>query len=57
MPQMMINQDLKWQKEYVNDLVENNFLKIEEAIENKKDLVVLPETAFSFILNKTRNFK
>ena len=52
MPQMMINQDLKWQKEYVNDLVENNFLKIEEAIENKKDLVVLPETAFSFILNK-----
>lgn len=52
MPQMMINQDLKWQKEYVNDLINNNFTKIEEAIENKKDLVVLPETAFSFVLNR-----
>lgn len=52
MPQMMVNQDLKWQKEYVNDLIENNFVKIEEAIEQKKDLVVLPETAFSFVLNK-----
>ncbi len=52
MPQMMVNQDLKWQKEYVNDLIENNFAKIEEAIEQKKDLVVLPETAFSFVLNK-----
>ncbi|WP_198305428.1 apolipoprotein N-acyltransferase [Arcobacter vandammei] len=52
MPQMMINQDLKWQKEYVNDLIENNFKIIENAINEKKDLVVLPETAFAFILNR-----
>ena len=52
MPQMMIKQDLKWQKEYVNDLIENNFLQIEEAIKNKKDLIVLPETTFAFILNR-----
>ncbi len=52
MPQMMVNQDLKWQKEYLNDLVDNNFKIIENAINEKKDLVVLPETSFSFILNK-----
>ena len=52
MPQMMINQDLKWQKEYINDLIKNNFIKIEDAIKENKDLIILPETAFSFVLNR-----
>src|SRR5574344_1530854 len=52
MPQMMINQDLKWQKEYINDLIKNNFIKIEDAIKENKDLMILPETAFSVVLNR-----
>ena len=52
MPEMMIKQDLKWQKEYQNDLNEKNFQEIINAIESKKDLVVLPETAFTSVLNR-----
>ena len=52
MPQMNIEQNLKWDKEYQKTLHEKNFEEITNAIENKKDLVVLPETAFTTILNK-----
>ena len=52
MPQMNIEQSLKWQKEYQSTLNEKNFEEITKAIELKKDLVVLPETAFTNVLNK-----
>ena len=52
MPQMYVNQDLKWQKEYRNSLNEKNYEEILKAIEEKKDLVVLPETAFTIALNR-----
>jgi len=52
MPQMNVKQDLKWQKENFENLVNENFLKIYEAIEKKYDLVVLPETAFTLVLNR-----
>ncbi len=52
MPQMYINQDLKWQKEYRDSLNEKNYEEILKAIEEKKDLVVLPETAFTIALNR-----
>ena len=52
MPQMYINQDLKWQKEYRDSLNEKNYEEILKAIDEKKDLVVLPETAFTLVLNK-----
>lgn len=52
MPQMNIEQSLKWQKEYQTTLIEKNFEEISKAIESKKDLVVLPETAFTNVLNK-----
>lgn len=52
MPQMNIEQNLKWQKEYQSTLNEKNFEEITKAIELKKDLVVLPETAFTNVLNK-----
>ena len=52
MPQMYVNQDLKWQKEYRETLNEKNYEEILKAIEEKKDLVVLPETAFTIALNR-----
>jgi len=52
MPQMNIKQDLKWQKENFENLMNTNFEKIFEAIEQKYDLVVLPETAFTLVLNR-----
>ena len=52
MPEMMVKQDLKWQKDYQNVLHENNFEQISKAIEAKKDLVILPETAFTSVLNR-----
>ncbi|RBQ27486.1 apolipoprotein N-acyltransferase [Arcobacter sp. CECT 9188] len=52
MPQMYIQQDLKWQKESLDDLIKYNLHQIFEAIENKYDLVILPETAFPIALNR-----
>jgi len=52
MPQMNVEQNLKWQKEYQSILHEKNFEEIAKAVELKRDLVVLPETAFSFVLNR-----
>lgn len=52
MPQMNIKQSLKWEKDYQNVLHEKNFDEINNAINLKKDLVVLPETAFTTVLNR-----
>lgn len=52
MPQMYINQDLKWDKEYLKTLNDENFKQIFDAIDKGYTLVVLPETAFSVALNK-----
>lgn len=55
MAQMNINQELKWQKSYQNVLFEKNFQEIYNAIDLKKDLVILPETAFTTPLNLDEN--
>jgi len=55
MPQMDVKQDLKWQKEYQNVLHEKNFEEINNGINQKNDLVVLPETAFTIVLNRNAN--
>ncbi|WP_418185040.1 apolipoprotein N-acyltransferase [Aliarcobacter vitoriensis] len=52
MPQMNVDQNLKWQKEHFDTLIKENFHQIFEAIEQKYDLVVLPETAFTVALNR-----
>ena len=53
MPQLNIKQDLKWEKDYQATVFKKNFEYIDTAIYNKKDLVILPETAFPSILNKS----
>lgn len=51
MSQMDIKQNLKWEKDYKKVLFEKNFKEINKAIEEKNDLVILPETAFTTALN------
>lgn len=53
MPQLDIKQNLKWEKDYQATIFRKNFEYIDSAIYNKKDLVVLPETAFPTVLNKS----
>lgn len=55
MAQMNINQELKWEKNYQNRLFEKNFQEIYNAIDLKKDLIILPETAFTTPLNLDEN--
>ncbi|MGB6329546.1 MAG: apolipoprotein N-acyltransferase [Halarcobacter sp.] len=52
MPQLSVSQDLKWIKESRNIIIENNLKLIDKAIEEKKDLIILPETVFPVLLNK-----
>ena len=52
MPQMNVNQDLRWDKKYKSILDEQNFDEINKGINLQKDLVVLPETAFTTVLNR-----
>lgn len=54
MADLNIKQDNKWQKSYAKTLNNINFQEINKAIKKKKDLVVLPETAFATVLNKDR---
>lgn len=52
MPQMNVNQDLRWDKQYKSTLEQQNFDEINNGINQQKDLVVLPETAFTTVLNR-----
>ena len=53
--QTNIAQDTKWNKLYKQQIVEDNLSAIKMAIDNGKDLIILPETAFPLILNRTKN--
>lgn len=55
--QTNIDQDKKWNKIYTKKIVEDNILAIKNAIEQKQDLIILPETAFPLVLNRTENLK
>ncbi|RAX54462.1 apolipoprotein N-acyltransferase [Helicobacter sp. 16-1353] len=53
--QTNISQNIKWNTESFNRIVEYNIKLIQNAINNKYDIVVLPETAFPFLLNTPEN--
>ena len=55
MPQTYVSQDLKWQKENLHVLIEDNFSLIQTAIDEKKDLIILPETSFALVLNTKKD--
>jgi len=46
-----LSQDKKWKKEYREEIIENNFYLIKEAIKAKKDLIILHESAYPLYLN------
>ncbi len=50
-PNTNLDQSKKWKKEYRNEIVENNFFLIKEAIDAKKDLIILHESAYPLYLN------
>lgn len=48
-----VPQSQKWQQENMNTIFQDNLKIISNAIENGKNVVILPETAFPFVLNKS----
>ncbi len=54
MPQLNVKQNEKWVKSNRTTIVENNLKLIDKAIKNKKDLIILPETAFPIYLNRSK---
>lgn len=52
--QTNINQAQKWQKENLSSQIEANLIEINKAINNQKELIILPESAFAMILNKQK---
>jgi len=46
-----IDQDKKWDKRFLSKQIDNNFNIIDKAIKLKKDVVILPESAFPMFLN------
>lgn len=46
-------QELKWRQDSLDATIAFNLYKIQEAIQEKKQVVVLPETAFPIALNKS----
>ncbi len=51
LPSYHISQTLRWKASFLEKSKQINYENIEEAIKKHYDLVILPETAFSIILN------
>lgn len=49
--QTNIPQDMRWDNNNLYQIIQKNLQHIQDAIESKKAMVVLPETAFPMILN------
>ena len=52
MPQLNVDQKIKWEKEHKPSLVKQNLDLINKAIQDNYDLIILPETAFPLVLNR-----
>jgi len=46
-----IPQNLKWEKKYINKEIKNNFSYIYQAIKDRYEIVILPESTFPLPLN------
>ena len=51
LPTFNIDQDKKWKRQYLGEVIKQNLDAIDNSIENRYDVVVLPETAFPMILS------
>jgi len=54
MPQLNVNQHIKWDRGHKKELISKNIEFINSAIEDKYDLIILPETSFPTILNNNK---
>jgi len=52
LPQMHIPQSKRWDAQYQQEAIDLNFELINQAISDKKTLIILPESAFPLYLNK-----
>ena len=50
-----IPQDKKWKPEYIDYEIKNNFKIINKAVKLKKNVVILPESAFPLFLNMRKD--
>ncbi|WP_187146591.1 apolipoprotein N-acyltransferase [Nautilia profundicola] len=50
-----VPQEKKWEKHFIPYEIKNNFTIINNAIKLKKDVVILPESAFPLFLNRYEN--
>ena len=50
-----LDQEIKWNQFYLPQTIEKNLKAIDRAIEEKKDLVILPESAYPLFLNRHTN--
>ena len=55
LPKFDLAQDKKWKDENIRDILDMNFKAIDDAIAQRYDLVVLPETAFPMVLNRYKD--
>lgn len=53
--QTNINQNIKWDAKFTQQIALNNLALIDKAISQNKDIIVLPENAFSTFLNLDQN--
>jgi len=49
-----IPQNIKWDKGYLPYIINTNLKLIDNAIENKDDLIILPESSFPLLLNTNK---
>lgn len=55
--QTKIEQSTKWNKRYKEKIVQDNLIAIQNAISEEFDLIIMPETAFPLVLNKTHGLE
>lgn len=55
--QTHFSQDTKWQQEHILNNITQQFQDIKEAIKQKKEMVIFPETSLPFILEKSPYFE
>ena len=55
MPQLKIPQNARWNETNKEQIVQTNLKYIDDAIKKKHGLIILPETAFSMVLNYEPN--
>ncbi len=49
-----VSQEHKWDKKYLQEIINQNLNAIDKSIRDKDNIIILPETAFPLVLNKNK---